>query len=395
LFFFQNKVSFYFQNSLNLFNYPLTMSGLVKPKVYNIADSNIAMLGSDLEKKVREAAARTEPAWDNAGKKVGLEIWRIEKFHVKSWPKDQYGTFFDGDSFIVLNTYKKPEGNALLWDVHFWLGTYTTQDEAGTAAYKTVELDDLLGGAPIQHREVQGFESSMFLGYFNNEIKLLSGGMESGFKHVKPTEYKPRLLHLKGKKKVRVTQVDLHHSSLNSGDVFVLDNGLTIFQWNGVKAGPAEKQKGAQLSRALKDERKGLPKINVLEEKDQDKDFWVLLGGNGPVKSAEEGGNDDEAEKSDFKMLFQLSDASGSLTFKEVGKGGAVKKNLLDSNDVFILDTGAEVFAWIGKGASVQEKAKALSFAQDYLTKYKRPAYLPISRILEGAENNVFLTSFN
>jgi hypothetical protein len=45
-----------------------------------LLDSNIANLGSDLEKKVREAAAQTEAAWKNAGKKVGLEIWRIEKF---------------------------------------------------------------------------------------------------------------------------------------------------------------------------------------------------------------------------------------------------------------------------------------------------------------------------
>jgi gelsolin len=294
-----------------------------------------------------------------------------------------------------LNTYKKPGMNALNWDVHFWLGTYTSQDEAGTAAYKTVELDDLLGGAPVQHREVQGHESDLFLKYFKNEIKLLSGGVETGFKHVKPEEYKPRLLHLKGKKKVRITEVPLSRDSLNSGDVFILDGGLKIWQWNGKKAGPQEKQKGAQLSRAIVDERKGKPKINVLEDGDKDSEFWGMLGGMGAVKSAEEGGDDNEAEKSGTKALFHLSDASGKLEFKQVATGSACKKSLLNSDDVFILDTGAEVFAWIGKGASKDEKAKALHFAQDYLKNYNRPPYTPIARILEGGENEVFNACLN
>jgi len=364
-----------------------------------LADSNIANLGSDLDKKIRQAAAQTEPAWTNAGKQVGLEIWRIEKFQVKSWPKDQYGSFYSGDSYIVLNTYKKKGGNALQWDVHFWLGKFTSQDEAGTAAYKTVELDDLLGGAPVQHREVQGHESDLFLSYFKNEIKILEGGVDSGFKHVAPEKYNPRLLHLKGKKKVRVTQVDLTHQSLNSGDCFILDAGLNLYQWNGKKAGPQEKSKGAQLTRAIGDERKGLPKIHVYEEGDKEvaAEFWKLLGGQpSTIKSAEEGGDDNEAEKkmNEEKKLFRLSDASGKLEFAEVAKGKAIKRSQLDPSDVFILDTGAEVFAWIGKGASTMEKKKAMQYAQDYLTKYNRPLYIPIARVLQGGENEVFEAAF-
>ena len=40
-------------------------------------------------------------------------------------------------------------------------------------------------------------------------MKILEGGIESGFNHVKPEEYEPRLLQFKGKKHVKVTQVPL------------------------------------------------------------------------------------------------------------------------------------------------------------------------------------------
>ena len=145
----------------------------------------------------------------------------------------------------------------------------------------------------------------------------MDGGVDSGFRAVEPEKYKSRLLHLKGKKKVRVTQVEMSHQSLNSGDVFILDAGLDIYQWNGSKAGPQEKMKGAQLSRAIDDERAGKPQVHVIEEGDKDSDakkFWEILGGEGPVKTAEEGGCDEEAEKKggQIRKLFRLSDASGS-----------------------------------------------------------------------------------
>jgi hypothetical protein len=76
----------------------------------SIEASNIANLGTDLEKEVRREAARHEPAWQNAGKKPGLEIWRIEKFTVKAWPEPEYGKFYNGDSYIVLHVWGEGRG---------------------------------------------------------------------------------------------------------------------------------------------------------------------------------------------------------------------------------------------------------------------------------------------
>ena len=82
-----------------------------------------------------------------------------------------------GDSYIILKTSEDPSSGKLLWDIHFWLGEATSQDEAGVAAYKTVELDDLLDQAPIQHREVQGHESLQFTKLFKQINYMAMGGV--------------------------------------------------------------------------------------------------------------------------------------------------------------------------------------------------------------------------
>ncbi len=54
-----------------------------------------------LEKRVREHAGDTEPAWKSAGARPGVEVWRIEQFQIV--PREVNGEFYDGDSYIVLH----------------------------------------------------------------------------------------------------------------------------------------------------------------------------------------------------------------------------------------------------------------------------------------------------
>ena len=125
---------------------------MLKQKQLDIKDTNLALFGTEIEYKVKENSADTELAWKGVDQE-GLFIWRIEKFKVVTVPNN--GRFYSGDSYIVLNNYKVDK--KLLHDVHFWLGRDTSQDEAGTAAYKTTELDTHLKGKPVQYREVMGY----------------------------------------------------------------------------------------------------------------------------------------------------------------------------------------------------------------------------------------------
>lgn len=358
------------------------MSGLRKQKKYDWKDSNMALFGSDTDKKVKKDSAQTEPAWQGSGQKTGLQIWRIVKFKVTDWAKDSYGEFYDGDSYILLNTYKEGDSDELLYDVHFWIGKYSTQDEYGTAAYKTVELDTLLDDKPVQHREVQGHESKLFKSYFKS-MTILKGGADTGFRRVMPEEYRTRLLKFCGlKKQIEVKEVQAHKSKLNSEDVFIIDMGLQIYQFNGKTANKDEKFKAIQYVQQLKSDRGGKVKCEVLDERDcslDDREFDCLTDG--------EEDDDDDADDSGPVKMLRLSDASGHIEFTEVAEGADISKDRLDSNDVFIVDGVTHLFVWTGNKASIDERRNAMSYAHRYLMKSTHPT-IPVTCVKEGGKQN-------
>jgi villin 1/advillin len=264
----------------------------------------------------------------------------------------------------------------------------------GTAAYKTVELDDLLGDLPVQYREVQGAESDAFLAVFNNQISLLKGGIDSGFKKVEEMKWPTRLLHLKGTKQIRVCEVAPEVKSLNHGDAFLLDMGLNIFQWNGKSAGIAEKRKAAAMIETLKKERNGKAKSSIIDGVEENKVFWEALGQAGgapPTEASIAAATSDDIPVIKRKDLYELSDKTGSLVKTKVASGSDVKKSQLKTDEVFILDVGESVYAWIGKGASKAERSKGIEFASKHVADSGLPANTGVSRVMEGAEPAAFL----
>lgn len=325
-------------------------------------------------------------AFKGAGKKPGIEVWRVEKMEPVLQDAKTHGQLYSGDCYIIMKTIQ--EKTSMVYDLFFWLGKDSTQDEQGAVAYHTVTLDDSLGGKPVQYREVQGSESTKFMAVFPKGVQYMDGGVASAFKHVEHGKYESRLFHLKGKRNVRMQQVALTTDSLNEGDVFILDLGLHLYQWNGHDANKYEKFKGLEIVTKIKDEeRGGKAEIHVLESGKNDNvdEFWKPLGGHKKVKSADEGGSDDVSEK----RILTLYTADGKVVAEN-----KLEKSMLDTHQIYYVYTGDNLFVWLGKGSDKEARKKSMIEAGNFLKANNIPASTPVARINETGETPQFKANF-
>jgi len=373
-----------------------------------LEESNLAQIGSDEDKTAREAAAKLELNWEGCGQEVGIEIWRVENkrdengnpdFGINVWPKSQYGEFYEGDSYIVLKTSKVPGEEDLQWDIYFWIGSQSSQDEYGVAAYKANELDDLLGDEPVQHREVQGLESSEFSDCFPQGIRYLQGGISSGFRKVGAdsetgTERPNSLLLVrKGGKRgapIRSYGKPVSTSSLNEGDAFVLDTSDVVYTWYGSDCSPFEKRRAVEVAGSMVSNRAGHSKVLAdITGGSHDDDavvaFWTALGGEGNITKASDVTDEDiakEEEEKPTKMTI-LNDEDSRLILTEVDSPSQDK---LETGVVVMLDIGSDVVVWIGKESTKREQAQAMTMVGTFLKTHKRQNNTRVHRIKEGKE---------
>lgn len=235
------------------------------------------------------------------------------------------------------------------------------------------------------------------MSYFKDTgIEYLPGGVESGFNKVERDVYPTRLLQVKGKRTVRCTSVPVSSASLNTGDCFILDMGLSLYLYNGATANRQEKGKAVEMIQRIRDgERGGRASVTIIQEEPNCKAFWDALGGQIEVTAS--GDDDVAAERSAAAdmALFKVSDASGTVEMEEIEiVNGKLSRSSLKTEDTFILDSGSEVFCWIGKGSTSNEKKEGMLRASDYVTSAGKAANTRITRVVEGAENSVFKSLF-
>uniref|UniRef100_A0A8B9L655 Scinderin like b n=1 Tax=Astyanax mexicanus TaxID=7994 RepID=A0A8B9L655_ASTMX len=194
-----------------------------------------------------------------AGKAPGLQVWRIENMDLKPVPKNLYGNFYTGDAYLLLHTTAAPS-----YSIHMWLGDECSQDESGAAAIFSTQLDDFLGGSPVQYREVQNNESVSFLGYFKSGIKYKVFPLPQAafrlclFSILCWTEsemYSPALLQISDatgsmKTSVVAQSSPFKQAMLLDEECYILDNGAdnNVFVWKGPKANPEERKAAMKVA---------------------------------------------------------------------------------------------------------------------------------------------------
>uniref|UniRef100_A0A8C2AAF3 Gelsolin n=1 Tax=Cyprinus carpio TaxID=7962 RepID=A0A8C2AAF3_CYPCA len=319
-------------------------------------------------------------------------VWRIENMDLVPVQKNLHGGFYTGDTYIILNTIKQNSGN-LQYDLHFWIGDECSMDESGAAAIFTVQMDDFLGGKPIQYREVQGYESKTFVGYFKSGLKYMQGGVASGFKHVASGEVNvKRVLHVSGRRVVRATEVPVSWDSFNQGDCFILDFGQEIYQWCGSKCNQFERLKATSVSKDIRDnERCGRAKLYVCEEGSENE---KILTPDLPDAQTEDTKTDASNRKS--AKLYKVSDASGSMSVTLVAEENPFTQSALQSTDCFILDHGSngKIFVWKGKEANKEERSAGMKAAEDFISKMGYPKHTEVQIIPENGETPLFKQFF-
>lgn len=209
----------------------------------------------------------------------------------------------------------------------------------------------------------------------------------------------PRLIQIKGRRKMIVRQVRPSVDSLNSGDVFILDTGKAIlYQWNGKESNRIEKGKAMDVIKNIKDkELSGLAQVIVLDEGVNDgnrnDDFWKILE-PGTVQPSIEAGSDADIDSFLKKStnLYQVVQAGDSVE-SELLATYPIKKELLVDGGCYILDCITEIYVWCGKSSKLNLRKNTLDIAT-HLSTMRDFWCAPIYRELPGGESVLFREKF-
>lgn len=374
----------------------------------------------------------------NIGMVDGIMVFRIEDMKPELIDID-IGQLCLGDCYIVLHTFVHDDGYVSS-KIYQWVGEDASIDKKACSAIFSVALRDLLNLESEVQREDSYEESKEFKDTFHaygfDFIREDAAfATSSGLYTVEETIY-PLLVYKVFTKmgKIRTNNelvsvrtvldfqlVEPKFSSFDPRYCFIVDNGLEVYQWNGKKATLSDKMKCRMFAKKIVEIERppGKAKFFEVDQEEEDADFKAIFH--------EEFKNSDE-----YPLSVDINDQSSDLISENPCKPTEIalfvfddrlvdypdtsKLNLanflyfpapgyphsqpsrtfLRTDCCAVLDTGNEIFYWIGKKSSNDLR----NISQDILmnkiakTEPERPSFISTAKLMEGVESEVFKARF-
>ena len=326
-------------------------------------------------------------------------VLRVKQMRLVEVPEQEWGKFYGGDCYIVFTS-----GDRGGQHIFYWLGGEASQDEITTATIKAVELDNLFGGMPVQHREQQDHESERFKKLFEamGGMVTLAGGWESGLKKVDRAQHVVRMFQVAGGKMPAMAEVDVALASMNHGDTFVLDTGKIIFIWAGESSSGMEKMMASGLANKLRDNL-GEEIVHVMDGEEQDMVKEELETWNKYLALEDREHVRKESKENDRKIsvnlekeisLYRCSDITGKLEIHLI-KNGKLHYDDLAEDDAFIVEAGElGVWVWLGRKSTEQERAEAMKLGDGFIKDKQLPSFTKVTKVHMGGEPEEFKSLF-
>lgn len=293
-----------------------------------------------------------------------------------------------------------------------------------------VNLRNLLGATCRTQREEQNDESDEFLDLFGTSLCYVEGAhTTSGFYTVEDIEYLTRMYKISGTHRLVLDPVPLTSESLDPRFVYLLDDGMTIYLWNGLKSNPITRSKARLFAEKInKYERKFQAELIQQKQLEEVEPFWELLGGppasmhkkNILASLVNSDGTSNEIEQqaetaagtaalvlADITLndpivyfrpkLYKVGIGMGYLELPQVKATTGrlvLARKLLDTKGVYILDCFTDIFVWIGLKSTRLVRTAALKLSSSLEAMINRPNYTLVTSTLEGTESQVFKSKF-
>ncbi|EDL76930.1 villin-like (predicted), isoform CRA_c [Rattus norvegicus] len=226
------------------------------------------------------------------------------------------------------------------------------------------------------------------------------GGRASALKLGESNVYNvQRLLHIRGRKHVSATEVALSWNSFNKGDIFLLDLGKVMIQWNGPKASICEKARALSLTCSLRDrERGGRAQIRVVDAENKATDLMSIMEAvlgrrSGSLCASVPSNSVSQLQKANIR-LYHVFEKGTDLVVQELATR-PLTQDLLQEDGCYLLDQGGfKIYMWQGRKSSPEERKAAFSRAVGFIQAKGYPNYTNVEVVNDGAESTAFQQLF-